>query len=219
MNSFNEFILLIANVVLIWIFRKSIIMYPIKLFTVLLHEIGHALATLITGGRVIEIRVNRKCSGYTLVQGGNYPISFNAGYLGSLLFGFLIFYFTYTSYSEFILGVVGVLIVVIALLWVRNVFSIIFTLIIAGAFILFSVTAPKAVLEFVTRFVGMCVMLHSFLQINNHSEVMKYKRKTDATDLETITKFPAWAWVWFWRIVSVLVLGLVGRLIFTGQLG
>ncbi|MFN7144243.1 MAG: M50 family metallopeptidase, partial [Myxococcota bacterium] len=46
------------------------LVYPLRLLTVLLHEGGHAVATVLTGGRVVEIVVNAEESGHTLSSGG-----------------------------------------------------------------------------------------------------------------------------------------------------
>ncbi|HVO29873.1 MAG TPA: M50 family metallopeptidase, partial [bacterium] len=61
--------------------------YPVQLFVVFVHESGHAIATLLTGGEVHGMEINRWLGGATFVRGGIPFITLQAGYLASALFG------------------------------------------------------------------------------------------------------------------------------------
>lgn len=63
------------------------IAFPLRLLTTFVHESGHALATLLTGGRVLAITIQPDGSGLTTTQGGIRPVILSAGYLGSTLVG------------------------------------------------------------------------------------------------------------------------------------
>lgn len=69
-----------------------LVLYPIKLFVTYLHESGHALFAVLTGGKVSGIQINANGSGYALVAGGVMPIVLAGGYIGSALFGNIILY-------------------------------------------------------------------------------------------------------------------------------
>jgi len=56
-----------------------------------LHEFGHAIGALITGGSVDLIQINKDGSGYTQSRGGSLSIILMGGYLGSAIFGNLLF--------------------------------------------------------------------------------------------------------------------------------
>ena len=60
---------------------------PFRFFVVLVHEVNHAAAALITGGEVLEIRTHWNESGHTLTKGGFFPLISAAGYVGSALWG------------------------------------------------------------------------------------------------------------------------------------
>ena len=47
------------------------IVYPFRLFGTFVHETAHALAAVITGGRVMGMHVNWDTSGLTITQGGS----------------------------------------------------------------------------------------------------------------------------------------------------
>lgn len=68
------------------------VLYPLQLFTTFIHEAGHSLAALLTGGSVVEFVVSLDTSGYARTAGGARAIIIPAGYLGTALFGSLLFY-------------------------------------------------------------------------------------------------------------------------------
>ena len=70
---------------LLLFFWDSGFVYPFRILVVFFHEMGHALMTVITGGRVAELGLNHMEGGHTLSMGGNRFLILNAGYLGSLL--------------------------------------------------------------------------------------------------------------------------------------
>ena len=70
--------------ILLW---HSPLLLPIKLFVVLLHELGHAAAALLTGGSVERLVVTADEGGLAFTRGGNRFLIASAGYLGSLVAG------------------------------------------------------------------------------------------------------------------------------------
>ncbi len=69
------------------------LLYPLRLFTTFIHEAGHSLAAILTGGRVEEFVVSLDSSGYARTAGGMRAIIIPAGYLGAAIFGSVLFYF------------------------------------------------------------------------------------------------------------------------------
>ncbi len=60
---------------------------PFRVFVVMVHEVCHATASLLTGGQVIEMHTAWEESGHTLTLGGWPPVIISAGYVGSALIG------------------------------------------------------------------------------------------------------------------------------------
>ena len=75
-------------------FNASIITYPVRLFVTFIHEAGHALAGLLSGGTVEGFTVSPNGSGVAKIVGGNIALIAPAGYLGASLFGTLLFFAT-----------------------------------------------------------------------------------------------------------------------------
>ena len=72
----------------------SSLLWPVRLFVTFVHEAGHAIATLLTGGIVEGFTVLPDGQGYAQVGGGYRALSLPAGYLGAALFGSALFFLT-----------------------------------------------------------------------------------------------------------------------------
>ena len=68
------------------------LMYPLRLFTTYVHEAGHALAALISGGQVVGFQLAPNGSGLAVTAGGSRLLILPSGYLGAALFGSGLFY-------------------------------------------------------------------------------------------------------------------------------
>lgn len=70
--------------VALWLLWNTPIVYPVKIFVVLLHEISHAAVAVATGGSIQSIEINPLEGGACYCPGGNAFLTLSAGYLGSL---------------------------------------------------------------------------------------------------------------------------------------
>ena len=70
------------------------LLWPVRLFVTFVHEAGHSLAALITGGEVIGFTISPNGSGLARTAGGYPALILPAGYLGAALFGSLLFFLT-----------------------------------------------------------------------------------------------------------------------------
>jgi hypothetical protein len=59
------------------------ILLPFKIFTVVLHEFGHASVGVCTGAKIEGISVGTNEGGVTLMRGGKQWLTLPAGYIGS----------------------------------------------------------------------------------------------------------------------------------------
>lgn len=74
--------------------NASAITYPVRLFVTFVHEAGHSLAGLLSGGKVEGFTVSPDGSGVARISGGNIALIAPAGYLGAALFGAMLFLVT-----------------------------------------------------------------------------------------------------------------------------
>jgi hypothetical protein len=76
--------------VLLIFFWNSPLLKPFKLFVVFLHETSHAIATIVTGGRLAAIALEWDESGATYAASGEgiFFIIAISGYIGSIIWGY-----------------------------------------------------------------------------------------------------------------------------------
>lgn len=68
------------------------LMTPLRLFVTYVHEAGHAIGALVTGGQVIGFNVSPNGAGLAITTGGSRAVILPAGYVGATLFGAVLFY-------------------------------------------------------------------------------------------------------------------------------
>lgn len=68
------------------------LLYPFRLIVTFVHEAGHGLSALISGGRFIQFVVFENGAGVATTAGGNRMLVISMGYLGAALFGAVLLY-------------------------------------------------------------------------------------------------------------------------------
>ena len=61
--------------------------HPFRLFVTMIHELGHGLAAVLTGGKFLRFEVNGRGAGLAYTAGGWRLAVIQAGYLGTAIFG------------------------------------------------------------------------------------------------------------------------------------
>jgi hypothetical protein len=98
----------------------SPLMYPCRLFVTYVHEAGHSLMALLTGGKVLGFTVSSNGSGLATTSGGTRALILPAGYLGAAFFGAVLFYILNTRpYARTISIILGIGLVVFTLMYAR----------------------------------------------------------------------------------------------------
>jgi len=112
----------------LWYFWYTPVVYPLKIFVVLLHELSHATALLLTGGAVDSITLDPAQGGATWGRGGSRFITLSACYLGSLVFGGLLVLGAQSKRirSDVLLGIVGGSVLILTAVYIRNGFGVAF---------------------------------------------------------------------------------------------
>ena len=191
--------------VLIFVLWGFPVIYPLKLLVVFFHESSHALATFLTGGRVEEIVVNAKAGGHVLSQGGNRFLSLNAGYLGSLIWGVVIYTFAAsTRMDRPFMAFLGVAIALITLIYVGNLFAILFGLTTAAAMILCSRYLNEQVNDFILRLIGLTSMIYVLLDIYDDT-ISRSHLRSDARMLAEEIGGATVLWGCLWIVISAVI--------------
>lgn len=199
-------IYLIALLIVIMLCWQYPILYPLKLLVVFFHESSHALATLLTGGTVKELVINKDQGGHVISQGGNQFIIISAGYIGSLLFGVVIYIASVKSqYDKIIMTVLGIGIVIITVFLSRSLFSWIFGLISGGTMILMAKYLADQYNDFALRLIGLTSMMYAPLDIYSDT-ISRSNLPSDAYFLAQYVGGTTLFWGSIWMLISLVVI-------------
>ena len=128
---------LIGIFIVIALLWNTQVVYPLKIFVVFMHEVSHGLAALATGGSIKEIQIVAQEGGHAITAGGSRFWTLTAGYLGSLMWGGLILILAArTQLGKLISAVIGIGMILISALYLRNTFGFLFGVGFGGALIL-----------------------------------------------------------------------------------
>jgi hypothetical protein len=202
----KQTITLIAAVAAIFFFWHHLAIYPLKVLVVFFHESSHALATVLTGGQVIELVVNRDQGGHVLSRGGNRFLVLTAGYLGSLVWGTLIYLVAARTRKDALaMSFLGCLIIAIALFFVRNLFGFAFSAATGVAMILLGVWAGEKVNDFILQLIGLTSMVYVPLDIYSDT-ISRSHLQSDARMLAEEFGGATLFWGGLWILLSALII-------------
>jgi hypothetical protein len=199
---------LAALALLLW---DTFVVYPFRLFVVLLHEVSHGLAAVLTGGAIVSIGLSFDEGGVCLTRGGWPFLILNAGYLGSLLWGALFLLLgARRARARTVIAFVGVFTVVVTLAYVRTWFGFLYGL--AAGLVLVAVASKlkPAVSEVLLAAVGATSCLYAVWDIAT-DVLLRHSGQSDAAALARLTGLPAVVWGVAWVVSSIAVLASVLR--------
>lgn len=207
----TQILLLFGLLLLSLFFWDSVVLYPVKLFVVLLHELSHAGAALITGGSVVEIQIDSRIGGHAITQGGWTWLIVSSGYLGSMLLGGAILLLALRRRAVPILATaIAVLVLLVTVLFVRNGFGLIFGLLFAASLLAAARWLPAAWLDLVVMYLGGMSSLYALVDVKEDLLTLE-PRLTDAGILAGMTGIPAIVWGLLWSALSLGVFLLIMR--------
>ena len=177
---------------------------PLKILVVLLHEISHGIAAVLTGGEILHMVVDVHQGGRCLVQGGNIFVILTAGYLGSMIWGALILIAAArTHYDRAISAAIGLFLLLITLLYVRSAFGFAVGLLFSLGMILAAWKLPASVNDIVLKVIGITSCLYAILDIID--DVLRRPGiGSDADMLATLTGIPSLLWGSLWVAAAIV---------------
>lgn len=193
----------------IWGWR---ILYPIRLFVTFLHEFGHAFGAIITGGTVEHIRIDPNAGGLTSTLGGNMPVILMGGYIGSALFGNILFYIGAARPKAVkpALAVVIALMLITGFIWYNSLFTTV---------VLFAFSGLLFYLGFKTRYGRDVLMLLGLASILYILQDTTSGPSSDLRAFEAEMRFiPAGVWMVTWLAVALGLLALNLKILFKQEI-
>lgn len=148
----------------------SYIIYPLKIFTVFLHELSHGLAAIVCGGKIVSITLDPQQGGlctYTMSQNWFHKtIIASAGYLGSMLWGCIILVSSIkTGKGKAFNASIGIVLLIVTVLWIRDIFPLIFCVLFGIAMIIMGFKLSEQFNNFLLKYIGIVSCLYSLFDI------------------------------------------------------
>jgi len=188
------------------------ILYPIRMLVTFLHEFGHAFGALITGGSVANLEIRPDGSGVCWTAGGSRAIILMGGYIGSAIFGNLLFYIgaraSHATAKTTVYALAG-LMVFVAIGWFTSLFTTGMLMVFALA--LYLIASKTNFDSDILLFFGLASILYIIQDFNvgPTSDLAQYAK--------IFVVVPAAAWMYLWLGVAVLLLYYNIRLIFRSE--
>ena len=205
-------IIIISAILVSMLLWNTIFLYPLKLMVVLMHETGHALAALLTGGSVLRVEVNALQGGVTYTSGGNRFIILSAGYLGSCFIGASILWSaSHKTMSKYIAELFGCIIILITIFWVRDLFTFIFAVSMGSFCMLLGWKVKGPWEKLFMQFLGTVCCLYAVIDIFEDILVRSFVKnpdgygKSDAEALAELTMIPSIVWGAIWIVIAIAV--------------
>jgi hypothetical protein len=211
MSSLRGHWQLVVIAILIYALWSTPVIYPLRIMIVFLHEVSHGLAAVLTGGSIDRLVISPDESGLAYVSGGSRFVVLTAGYLGSLLFGVLFFVVALrTHLDRWTVALIGACMLLVAALYIRDGFPLIFCTLGGVAMLLTAWFLPVPVNDLMLRIIG----LSSLLYVPNNiisDTISRSHLRSDARMLAEEYGGATMLWGGIWLVVSLAVIGLVLR--------
>ena len=170
-------------------------LYPVTLLVTFLHEFGHALGAILTGGKVVGMQINPDGSGQTTSVPGSLPVILMGGYLGSTILGNLLFFIgaKRSGWSQPTLVFLAGLMLFAAIVWHENWVS--SGLLVGFGALLFFIAHKTTWDRDVLMFLGLAAILYIIEDFN-------VGPSSDLAQFESVVGGPKTFWMYLWLILA-----------------
>lgn len=180
--------------------------YPLKILVVFFHESSHALATIATGGHVKELEIVAEAGGQVISVGGNRFITLTAGYIGSLLWGIVIFSIAVSShFDRWLMAIIGLILIAITIAFGSNSFVMIFGISMGAVMIASAKFLSLLINDFLLRLIGITSMLYVPLDIYSDT-IERSHLRSDAFMLAEEFGGTTMMWGGGWLVISIFLI-------------
>jgi len=202
---------LLTLTLLITLLWNTDVLLPLRILTVFLHELSHAVAAIVTGGEVLSLSVSPNEGGLVTARGGSPFWITSAGYLGSLLIGAALFVLALrTHWDRTILAVFGVITLLVAAFYVRDLFALGFALATGAAMLLASHYLSLDINDMILRTIGISSTIYAPLDIFDDT-IRRAHLRSDARILAEQVGGSTLFWGGLWLVISLGVIALTLR--------
>lgn len=179
-----------------------------NIINTLIHELGHAIFALLLDGKVLQIQIFADTSGTTLTKCkskfGNIIVSL-AGYTFASATAYFCFLLLSAGYATAVVIGLSILFLFMLILWVRNIYGIVWILIFIGInALLFFYFKDETYLQIAALFYSLMILIESFWSpwVLLYLSIKDANSAGDATNLRNFTHLPTILWSLLFVIFS-----------------
>ena len=196
----------------------NILDFPFRLLVTIVHELGHGIAALITGGDFRNFLISADGSGLAYTAGGWRWVVIPAGYLSEAIFSAVLFRLgDNLKASRWAMGIIGISMMILSLIFGRpggfniqaiagSVLGIVFGVIFGALFLKLALQAGSTLITFFLHFIaikaGLAAFSDLFVVIGFSLQTGNVPH-TDAQAMAELTHIPALIWGVLWVIIAL----------------
>lgn len=185
----------------------GVITYPIRLFVTYMHEIGHALAALVTFGGVNRVALDWSGSGVTFTQGGLGLLISSAGYLTTTIYGSALLLVLRRQRNAKLAAIgTGGLLLIITALFGGNIVAWLAGLVFGAVCVLLGLKGRPKLVHFCMSFLAVQCLLNAFYDLRTVLYLSAFDPgfPTDARNMSEATGgfLPPVVWAAGWALLS-----------------
>lgn len=193
------------------------VLYPFAILSTWVHEMGHGLTAELVGGNFSHLEIYSNLGGvaFSMRPDGALPSALIAagGLLGpAIAGGAVILLGSRPKAARWILDALGAMLLLSALLWVRNPFGLGAVIALGAAAILIGQLAPESIETAIAQFVGIRFCLESVSDFD-YMFTKNFERggqvmNSDSQAIAEVLFLPYWFWGGLIAAMSLAILGL-----------
>lgn len=210
-----QFLLLASGltVALSFIPHAGWLIYPFRLFVTFIHEGGHALLALLTGGWVTGLRIHLDASGETFSVGGVPLIIASAGYLASTIYGASLLALCRDGrHAKAVLTLTAAAVLGLTLFFAKGMLSLLTGIGLAVALVFCAIALTERAAHFFLSFLAIQCCLNALFDLRTLFLISAASdTPSDAFNMERMTGVPAVFWAVLWLVGSLAVLWVALR--------
>ncbi|MGL1932240.1 MAG: M50 family metallopeptidase [Desulfotalea sp.] len=166
------------------------------------HEISHGIGALITGGSIVKIELHLRGSGLCYSIGGIRFVILQAGYIGAVVWGILIYRMA-DSMTKKSVNIIAIffagLVAVSAILYGKDIITWGILLVIFGFFVSIIKLHKTSFVKLSLKFIGVYVLLDA---IRAPLQLIDGRHLGDAAKLSDLTMIPEILWIILWVAIG-----------------
>ena len=208
-NSLQVLLLVsLFTLMLSFVPNANVLVYPFRLFVTFIHEGGHALVTLLTGGWVTGLSIHLDASGETYSLGGIPLLIASAGYLTSAIYGAALLVLCRDGRNaKAVLSLTAAAILALTIFFAKGTLSTLTGLLLPLCLVFIALAVRESWAHYFTMFLAIQCCLNALVDLRTLFVLSATTNvQSDAANMAGMTGVPALFWSLLWIGGSLFIL-------------